>query len=310
MSKITVDQTSINILINKDQDYICLTDMVSKHEEGSKLIEKWLSNKNTLEFLGVWESLYNPDFNSPEFGGIRSEAGTNRFFMSAKQWIEKTNAIGIMAKAGRYGGTYAHKDIAFEFGSYISPIFKLLLIKEFQVLKEQESKLKNSEWDYRRFLTKTNYKLHTDAIKDTIIPSHQHLTKEQEGYIYANEAEMLNVAVFGKTSKQWKQENSQLVLQGLGIRDAANIPQLTVLSNLENYNSILIKDGISGRDRLDKLKKAAIEQLQSLSRVAYNYPIESPLIKTIDTSLPEQKIELSSFNQSLKIALNNKPKDK
>lgn len=182
--------------------------------------------------------------------------------------------MGLSAKAGRYGGTYAHKDIAFEFGTWISPEFKLYLIKEFQRLKEQENYINGSDWDYRRFLSKVNYRLHTDAIRDTIIPVYEKITKEQEGYIYANEAELLNVAVFGITSKQWRDQNNFTYKEGRNIRDTANILQLTVLSNLENYNSILIKEGILPHDRFQKLKDAALSQFKALSKHQYAYPLE------------------------------------
>ncbi len=180
--------------------------MVSGFEGGNSLIEKWIRNKNTIEFLAVWENLHNPSFNSPEFEGIKTEAGLNRFTMSAKQWIQKTNAIGIVASAGRYGGTFAHTDIAFEFGSWLSPEFKLLLIKEFQRLKQDEFDRQNLGWDFKRLLSKVNYRIHTDSIKDTIIPKLQ-IPKDKEWLVYAEEADLLNIAVFGITAKQWKDAN-------------------------------------------------------------------------------------------------------
>jgi hypothetical protein len=275
MSKISVKGTEITVIRENDKDYISLTDML-KAKEGQFFIDSWLRNRNTIEFLGIWERLNNPDFNYVEFDVIKSVAGLNTFKISVKEWVIKTKAIGMMAKTGRYGGTYAHKDIAFEFGTWISPEFKLYLISEFQRLKEQEQKLLNPEWDYRRFLSKVNYRIHTDAIKENIIPKYTHITKEQEGYIYAHEAEMLNVAIFGITSKQWRENNPHEVLKGNNIRDFANIPQLTVLSNLENLHAHLIKQGNSPQERFEKLKAEATSQLKSLMNYKYTYPIESP----------------------------------
>lgn len=267
-----VKGTQITVIQEGQEDFISLTDML-KAKEGSFLIENWLRNRNTIEFLGIWESINNPTFNYPEFEEIKKVAGLNSFTISIKEWVRKTNAIGLTAKAGRYGGTYAHRDIAFEFGTWISPEFKLYLIKEFQRLKDNESKLLNKEWDYRRFLSKVNYRIHTDAIKENIIPKH---SETVEAYIYANEAEMLNVAVFGMTSKKWREENKKLDKAGLNIRDVANINQLTVLANLESYSSVLINEGISPQNRLMKLQESAIKQLQALSRQTYTYSIESP----------------------------------
>jgi len=204
MSKINVKGTAITIIKQGGQDYINLTEMVSWHPDGPKLIERWFNTKNTVDFLGVWEHLNNPDFKTPEFRGFRENVGSGGFFLSAKKWIEGTNAIGITAKAGRGGGTYAHKDIAFEFGTYVSPEFKLYLITEFQKLKDEEATRLNSEWDYRRFLSKANYTIHTDAIKEHVIPS-LNIEKDKEWIIYANEADLLSVAVFGYTAKQWKE---------------------------------------------------------------------------------------------------------
>jgi len=293
----------ITILSEDNQDFISLTDML-KAKDGEFFISDWLRNRNTLEFLASWETINNPNFNYGEFATITKSSGLNSFKMSVKEWIEKTGAIGISAKTGRYGGTYAHKDIAFEFGMWISPMFKLLLIKEFQRLKEEEAKLLNPEWDYRRFLTKANYRLHTDSIKENIIPKYHNITKDQEGYIYANEAEMLNVVVFGITAKQWKQENASLVLKGLNLREVANIPQLTVMSNMENYNAILIKEGLTSKERFEKLKSAAIPQLESLSNHNYGYSIESPKLAKYE--------QTSTFDKMLKAVLSvpPPPKDK
>ena len=221
MSKIDVQGKEITVISADDQDYISLTDMVRNIENGLALIEKWLRNKNTIEFLGIWEEIYNPDFNSPEFEGIKNQAGLNRFVLSVKQWVTKTNSKGIMAKAGRYGGTYAHKDIAFEFASWISPQFKLYLIKEFQRLKDEERK--QLGWDIRRNLTKINYRIHTDAIKENLIPPE--LSKAEINHVYASEADILNMALFGKTAKQWRDENPS---KKGNIRDFANVAQLVL----------------------------------------------------------------------------------
>lgn len=276
MGKIKVKDTEINIINHNQQDYISITDMIKTVTDGHKLIDNWLRNKNTIEYIGIWEKLNNPDFNLVEFDHIKSEAGTNRFLMSGKQWIERTNAIGIVAKAGRYGGTYGHKDIALHFAMWISPELQLLVVKEFQRLKDEESKSKSLEWDYRRFLSKVNYVLHTDAIKENIIPSHPMLSKAEEGYIYADEAEMLNVAVFGMTSKQWRQENPQAALEGHNMRDLATIPQLTVLANLESVNALFIGLGQSPPTRFNTLKQMALSQLKSLTNSRFSYSIESP----------------------------------
>ena len=255
--KIEVQGREITIIATNEQDYISLTDMVRDIENGLVLIEKWLRNKNTIEFLGIWEEIYNPHFNSPEFEGIKNQAGLNRFALSVKQWVNKTNSIGIIAKAGRYGGTYAHKDIAFEFASWISPKFKIFLIKEFQRLKEEEQK--QLGWDIKRNLTKINYRIHTDAIKENLIP--KNLSKKQISFIYANEADVLNVALFGKTAKQWRDENPK---EKGNIRDYANVNQLVCLANLENLNAVFINDGLEQSDRLVKLNQIAISQMKIL----------------------------------------------
>ena len=260
MAKINVKDTEITVISIDERDYISLTDMVRNIENGTALIEKWLRNKNTIEFLGIWEEMYNPNFNSPEFEGIKNEAGLNRFILSVKQWIEKTNAIGIIAKAGRYGGTYAHKDLAFEFASWVSPQFKLYLLREFQRLKEEEQKLLG--WSAKRELAKINYRIHTDAIKQNLIP--QELTPAQKSFVYADEADMLNVAMFGKTAREWREENPDL--KG-NIRDYATINQLICLSNMENLNSVFINEGLAQSERLEKLNKIAIQQMKVLENV-------------------------------------------
>ncbi len=260
MVKITVNVTDVTIISIDEKDYISLTDMVRSIENGLSLIEKWLRNKNTIEFLGIWEEMYNPDFNSPEFEGIKNDAGLNRFILSVKQWTEKTNSKGLIAKAGRYGGTFAHKDIAFEFASWVSPLFKLYLLKEFQRLKEDEQK--QIGWSAKRELTKINYHIHTDAIKQNLIPVE--LTAAQTAFVYANEADVLNMALFGKTAKQWRHENP--ALKG-NIRDYASMNELICLSNLENINALFIKDNLSQTERLVKLNQIAIQQMRVLHEV-------------------------------------------
>ena len=278
---IQVNDTRINVLLNKNQnDYICLTDMTKNFEEGARLIEKWLNNKSTIDFLGVWEQLNNPDFKTPEFGGIRMEAGSNRFYMSVNKFIERTGAIGIFAKAGRYGGTYAHKDIAYHFGMWLSPEFNLLVVKEFQRLVEAENNPLLFQWDISRILSKTNYQLHTDAIKDNIIPQLS-IEKKKEYIVYASEADMLNMALFGCRAKDWEAHNPELASKGLNLRDTATINQLIVLSNMEVINAEMIKRGVERVERYTFLQQLAQEELESLNktnveqqfkRIATKYP--------------------------------------
>lgn len=257
------------ILVNftdfNGEDYINITDML-KYNESTQVISKWFSNKNTIEFLGVWEQINNIDFNYTEFGIILNEAGVNRFTMSAKQWILKTKAIGIKAKTGRFGGTYAHKDIAFEFGTWISPTFKLYLINEYQRLKEIEHNQYNLEWDVNRILTKVNYKEHTDAVKDIIIPK-SILPEDKKWIEYAKEADLLNVALFGYTAKQWKEHNPTLALKGKNPRDYASINELIILSRLETMNGLLIRQKFNPAVRFDYLRKIAKEQLEKLKNI-------------------------------------------
>ncbi len=259
-TKIVVLGSEITVHQIKEQDYISLTDMVKDIENGLALIEKWLRNKNTIEFLGIWEEVYNPGFNSPEFEGIKNQAGLNRFILSVKQWVAKTNSIGIIAKAGRYGGTYAHKDIAFEFASWVSPQFKIYLIKEFQRLKEEEQK--HLGWSAKRELAKINYHIHTDAIKENLIP--KELTPKQTSVIYASEADVLNMALFGITAKQWRDQNPGM--KG-NIRDYASINELICLSNMENINAVFINENIPQKERLIKLNKIAIQQMSILENI-------------------------------------------
>ena len=256
---IEVQGTEITILLNKEMDFVCISDMVKKFEGGTALIEQWLKNKDTIHFLGVWEQINNPNFNSPEFIGIKNEAGVNRFYISIKKWIEKTNAIGLIASAGRYGGTFAHMDIAFEFGSWLSPEFKLYLIKEFQRLKEEENNKLNVNWDLKRTLAKINYKILTDAIKEKLIP--KEIMNDKVNFIYADEADLLNIALFGTTAKEWPNINKE---KSGNIRDYASIEQLVVLSNLESINALLIKKNISKKERLEQLNISAIAQMKSL----------------------------------------------
>ncbi len=256
---INVKGTEITIIHEKEIDYISLTNMTSNFNEGSGLIGKWITTKNTLEYLSIWESINNPKFNYPEFGVIEKEAGVNRFIMSAGQWITRTNANGLIVKAGRFGGTYAHKDIAFHFAMWLSPEFQIYLIKEFQRLKENDNDRLKLEWNLQRTLAKVNYHIHTDAIKENLIPAT--LAKEQINFVYANEADMLNVALFGMTAKQWRDANPKA--EG-NIRDAANIEQLVVLSNMESLNAVLIHQRLPQSERLQQLNKIAITQMKSL----------------------------------------------
>jgi len=258
-STIEVQGTSISILSQPGGDYISLTDMVRNFDGAGALIEQWLKNKDTVLFLGVWERINNPHFNSLEFEGIRNEAGRNSFFLSAKKWIDLTGARGLIASAGRYGGTYAHKDIAFEFGSWLSPEFKLYLIKEFQRLKDDENNRLQLGWNLQRTLAKINYRIHTDAIKETLIPAA--VTKSQANMIYADEADLLNVALFGRTAKQWRE--AQPEAEG-NMRDHATLEQLVVLTNLESLNSVLIRQGLPQPERLLKLNEIAITQMRTL----------------------------------------------
>ncbi|HJJ08104.1 MAG TPA: KilA-N domain-containing protein [Bacilli bacterium] len=250
MAELKVLDKNISYFKVNNEDYISITDML-KSKDGNFFVTDWLRNRNTIEFLGIWEEIHNPNFNYGEFAIIKSKAGLNSYKISVKEWVEKTNAIGIMSKAGRYGGTYAHKDIAFEFGMWISPKFKILLIKEFERLKKEEQQ--KIGWNAKRELSKINYKIHTNAIKENLIPSE--LTKEQRKYIYAEEADVLNMALFGVTAKEWKIKNPNL--DG-NIRDYASINELICLANLENLNSVFINDGLSQFERITRLNKIAI----------------------------------------------------
>jgi len=259
---IIVQNIPVQIITESGNDYICITDMANakiNESRAADIIKNWIRNRYTLEFLGTWEQLYNPDFKVVEFDHFKMQAGLNTFVLSVSEWIEKTNAIGFIVRKGRYGGTYAQKDIAFEFGSAISAPFKLYLIKEFQRLKEDETNRNKLDWNLQRTLAKVNYRIHTEAIKENLIP--KELSKYQIQFIYADEADLLNMALFGITAKQWRDNNPDK--EG-NIRDYATIEQLVVLSNLESINAVLIHQGISQTQRLKQLNKTAILQMKSL----------------------------------------------
>jgi len=262
MAKINVTGTDITVLRYEDADYISLTDMAHSQMEEHVII-KWLSLKSTIEYIGEWEIIFNPHFNCTEFGIIKNSAGSNNFVLSVKQWIEKTGAIGVTAKTGRYGGTFAHKDIAFHFGMWISPRFQLLLVKEFQRLKEDEQKALG--WTAKRELAKINYHIHTSAISRNLIP--KKLSKTQINFIYANEADVLNVALFGITAKEWRDANPD---DKGNIRDYATINELICLSNMENLNAVFINEGLTQQERLIKLNQIAIQQMSVLTKIENN----------------------------------------
>ncbi|MFA7381110.1 MAG: KilA-N domain-containing protein [Bacteroidia bacterium] len=262
LKKIEVQSVEVGIATFNGEDYICITDMAQAKSDTARaadVIKNWIRTRTTLEFLGTWERIYNPNFKVVEFDHFKTQAGLPSFVLSPTQWVEKTNAIGIFSKAGRYGGTYAHKDIAFEFGSAISPEFKLYLIKEFQRLKEDENNRLQLEWNLQRTLAKVNYHIHTDAIKEKLIPDT--ITSKQASLTYATEADLLNVALFGITAKEWRDANPKL--EG-NIRDHATIEQLVVLSNLESINAVLIHQGLIQKERLLQLNQIAITQMKSL----------------------------------------------
>jgi hypothetical protein len=250
--------TSITVLSQNDEDYISLTDML-KAKDGDFFIGDWLRNRNTVEFLGIWERIHNPGFNYGEFDTIKSQAGLNSYRISVKDWVEKTNARGLRATAGRYGGTYAHKDIAFEFGMWISAEFKIYLIKEFQRLKDEETSRLRLEWNLQRTLAKVNYSIHTDAIRETLVPIE--ITRAQASAVYASEADLLNVALFGHTAREWRDRHPKV---NGNVRDQATLEQLVVLSNLESLNAVLIRQGTLQPERLIRLNQIAITQMHSL----------------------------------------------
>jgi hypothetical protein len=262
--KINIDDSEISVIFGlHDEDYICLTDMVKAGDNSDRtniVIQNWMRRKDTISYLGVWENLHNPDFKSIEFDAIKNASGTNRFILTAKEWIERTGAIGIIAKSGRYGGTYAHKDIAYHFGMWLSPEFNLLVVKEFQRLKEEEQKALG--WSAKRELAKINYHIHTDAIKEHLVP--QEIDTYHRSLIYANEADVLNVALFGMTAKEWRDAHSE---DKGNIRDYATINQLICLSNMENLNAVFIHEGMPQGERLQKLNQIAIQQMTVLENV-------------------------------------------
>jgi len=260
----------VSMFTKEHIEYISLTDMAKSKDANRSdyIIQNWIRNRNSIEFIGLWEILHNSNFNSIEFDGFRNNAGLNSFSLTPQRWIEKTNAIGIISKSGRYGGTFAHQDIAFEFAAWISAEFKLYLLKEFQRLKEEEGKTKSLEWNLQRTLAKVNYKIHTNAVKEFLVPAK--ITKEQENYIYASEADLLNVALFGITAKEWRNQNNGI--EG-NVRDYSTLEQLVVLSNLESINSILIEQALPQNIRLKKLNEIAISQMKSL--------IESNIVKKL-----------------------------
>jgi hypothetical protein len=259
MAKIKVNDIEVKVTQINNEDYICITDMI-KVKDGGFFVTDWLRNRNTLEYIGIWEQIYNPNFNYGEFATIKNKSGLNNFKISGKELIEKTNAICIQSKTGRYGGTYAHKDIAFEFAMWISPKFKIYIVKEFQRLKEEEQKIMG--WSAKRELAKINYHIHTDAIKHKLIPDE--LTPQQTSIVYASEADVLNIALFGMTAKEWRDSHPDL--KG-NIRDYATINELICLSNMENLNAIFINENVSQQDRLIKLNLVAISQMKILHEV-------------------------------------------
>jgi len=263
MAKVTVQDIDIRVTSFKDEDYLSLTDML-KAKDGEFFFSNWLRNRNTVEFLGVWEKVHNPDFNCAEFDIIKSQAGLNSYRLSAKEWMEKTHAIGIISKAGRYGGTFAHKDIAYNFGMWLNPAFYLLVVKEVQRLESAQNDPLLLQWDIKRILTKTNYTIHTDAIKNGILPTLD-IEKTKEHIIYASEADLLNIVLFGCTAKDWQEANPELS-QKMNIRDTATINELLVLSNLESYNSELIHQGKNRPERFSLLMDMRNKQLEVLQQ--------------------------------------------
>jgi len=268
-NKLKVQDVEISLATIDNQDYISLTDMAKgKNDEAraADIIKNWIRNRSTLEFLGTWEILYNPNFKVVEFDHFKKEAGLPTFTISVSNWVESTNAIGILSRKGKYGGTYAHKDIAFEFGAAISPVFKLYLIKEYQRLKELESNQYNLEWNVKRILSKANYHIHTDAVKNYILPT---LSELKEAFVYADEADLLNLAMFGCTAKQWKAANPERALKGENIRDIASINELAILSNIESLNASLIKNNVAKEERFKILVETIKEQRAVLDKVDY-----------------------------------------
>jgi len=266
MKSVNVKEQAVSIIRVNNEDYISITDIArfKNPKDPKDVVKNWFRNRSTIEFLGLWEKINNPDFKGVEFDPLLFEAGSNSFTLSPTKWIETTNAIGVRNKLGRGGGTYAQKDIAFEFASWISAEFKLYLIKEFQRLKENENDRLKLDWNFQRTLAKVNYHIHTDAIKENLIP--EKLNKKQISFIYANEADVLNLALFGKTAKQWREDTStgSASDEKGNIRDFSSIEQLVVLSNMESINAMLIQQGLSQPERLEQLNQLAITQMKSL----------------------------------------------
>lgn len=288
---IQVQNIDITVSRINEMDYISLTDMANAKEgvaRAADIIKNWIRTRSTLEFLGVWEQMNNPNFKVVEFDHFKSQAGLPSFVLSPGAWIEATNAIGLIVKLGKYGGTYAHRDIAFEFGSAISPVFKLYLIKEYQRLKEVESNQYNLEWNVKRILSKVNYTIQTDAVKDYIIP-HSTLPEAKKTLEYAEEADVLNLAIFQYTAKQWREANPQLALQGMNIRDVASINELAVLSNLESANADMMRNGFSRQVRFQKLYEIASYQLEILNKQDF--------LRSIKKTSPDIYLEDGSQNQ-------------
>lgn len=265
--KIKVDNLEIVLYSKNEAEYISLTDMARFKDTNrtNYIIQNWMRSRSTIEFIGLWEQLNNQNFKSIEFDAFKNEAGSNTFSLTPQRWIENTNAIGIISKSGRYGGTFAHKDIAFEFATWLSPTFKLYLIKEYQRLKEIETNQYNLEWNVKRVLSKVNYTIQTDAVKDYILPESNY-TKDTEWLAYAEEADILNVALFECTAKQWREANPKLTLEGKNLRDIASINELAILSNLESANADMIREGIEKKERFEKLYKIAQYQKEILDK--------------------------------------------
>jgi len=297
MSKIIVQGSEINITNLNNGDYISLTDMVKTQgdERAADIIKNWIRNRSTIEYLGAWESLNNPNFKVVEFDHFRKEAGLHTFTMSISNWVDKTGAIGIYSKLGKNGGTYAHVDIALEFGAAISAVFKLYVIREYQRLKQIESDVYGLEWNVKRILSKTNYQIHTDAIKNHIIPKTS-FSEAKQWLLYADEADMLNIALFGTTAKQWRDSNPQRAINGENIRDMASINELAILSTLESLNAILIKNSVPKKERFKILRETVIDQKKTLDSIDIMKTIKK---ENSSTFIDEQK-KMSDFDKNLK----------
>ncbi|MFV0265620.1 MAG: KilA-N domain-containing protein [Draconibacterium sp.] len=290
-TRLHVNELEIVLFRQNEKEYISLSDMAKFRdpERSDYIIQNWMRTRSTIEFLGLWELLNNPDFNSIEFDGFRNESGSNSFTLTPKKWIQATHSVGIISKAGRYGGTYAHKDIAFEFASWLSPTFKLYLITEYQRLKEIETNQYNLEWNVKRILSKTNYHIHTDAVKNFILPG-KNYEKDKEWIAYAEEADLLNVALFNCTAKDWRDANPELVKGSMNIRDVASINELAILSNLETLNAQMIKENLDKSDRFQKLKEIARYQLEVLNEKDFIKAIK----KLNDNTYLQQKKKLNN----------------